>query len=84
MKSARLMTATLLCLSCTCAFAQNYPSRPARMVVLETAKLAYYLAGGRFTGRLRPEFVLLNFHRGLPAFKPHPAASGHQGKAWHW
>lgn len=26
----------------------------ARMVVLETAKLAYYLAGGRFTSRLEP------------------------------
>ena len=37
MKSARFMTATLLCLSCTCAFAQNYPSRPARMVVPWTA-----------------------------------------------
>lgn len=64
MTSARFMTATLLCLSCTGAFAQNYPSRPARMVVPwtagGTADLMARLASQKFSETFGQQFVVDN------------------------
>lgn len=64
MTSARFMTAAVLCLSCTCAFGQNYPSRPARMVVPwtagGTADLMARLASQKFSETFGQQFVVDN------------------------